>query len=113
MGKRDIRGKYERRCAGTFVIPAIVKYRRGLSPSRFLRFFFCNEKRALAFDRRTHGEGKGDSRRTKVLQGALAFDEVGKEPRAAPSPTPEIGGACNSPRAALLNTNSVSQSTKE
>lgn len=78
--------------------------------------FLLQEERALAFDRRTYGR-EGESRRTKVLQ-ALTLERVRKTrlERNRSSPTPETRGACNSSRAALLNTNSalnsVSQSTQ-
>lgn len=76
--------------------------------------FLLQEERALAFDRRTEEKANRGGRRCC----RLTLERVRKTrlERNRSSPTPETRGACNSPRAALLNTNSalnsVSQSTQ-
>lgn len=93
---------------------AIVKYRRGLSPSRFLRFFCKRRGHWLSTDVRTEEKANRGGRRCC----RLTLERVRKTrlERNRSSPTPETRGACNSSRAALLNTNSalnsVSQSTQ-
>lgn len=113
LGKEGKEGQ-EANTRCTFVIPAIVKYRRGLSPSRFLRFFCKRRGHWLSTDVRTEEKANRGGRRCC----RLTLERVRKTrlERNRSSPTPETRGACNSSRAALLNTNSalnsVSQSTQ-